>query len=352
MSNTGVRPRVSIIVPMYNTEAFVCQCVESLRKQSLADIEVILVDDGSPDGCGEMADGYAQIDDRVKVIHRPNGGLGPARNSGIDAASGEYVGFVDSDDWIKPDMYESLYSAASTWHADMAFTGLTTVAHGKIIEVRRQPLAGRVLFGAADAYRMRGTCYGALPCKLKDDPTPVSAYTGIYRLDFLREHNLRFRNVRSEDRVFNIEASREARVIACVDGAPYCYRKDDQPSITKTMGPKTVESFFQIFILLEQMAAEEPACFRDESKMRVKRFIVDGSRSLIRMIEDSTENRSEKQKAVSRTVNNPILRNAMKRYPFWRLPVAQTAFFFALKTKCVPLVRLFANARRRTAQIA
>ena len=105
-------PKVSIVVPMYGVEPFLNKCVDSLLAQSLHDIEIILVDDGSPDRCGEIAEEYAIKDNRVKVIHQKNSGLGPARNTGMAAATGEYIGFVDSVDWANNCMFERLYNAA------------------------------------------------------------------------------------------------------------------------------------------------------------------------------------------------------------------------------------------------
>ena len=106
-----IQPRISIIVPIYKVEAYLVQCVESIRDQTIHDIEIILVDDGSPDRCGLMCDEYAQKDSRIRVVHKENGGLSSARNAGIKVASGEYIGFVDSDDYIAKDMFEKLYDA-------------------------------------------------------------------------------------------------------------------------------------------------------------------------------------------------------------------------------------------------
>ena len=117
-------PKVSVVIPMYNVEKYLDTCVQSVRKQTLQDIEIILVDDGSPDRCGDMAEEYAKQDSRVKVVHRKNGGLGPARNSGMEVATGEYIGFVDSDDWIEPQMFEELYAAATQRNADICFSGM------------------------------------------------------------------------------------------------------------------------------------------------------------------------------------------------------------------------------------
>lgn len=103
-----MNPKVSIIVPVYNVEKYLDECVQSIQKQTYKNIEIILVDDGSPDHSPQMCDEYAQKDSRIKVIHKKNGGLSSARNAGIDAATGEYIMFIDSDDFIEPIMVEKL----------------------------------------------------------------------------------------------------------------------------------------------------------------------------------------------------------------------------------------------------
>lgn len=107
---------ISVIVPVYNVEDYLCRCVDSILNQSYCDFELILVDDGSPDRCGEICDAYAEKDNRVRVIHQKNGGLSAARNSGIDwvmaNSSSRWFAFVDSDDWIHPDYLKVLYGAA------------------------------------------------------------------------------------------------------------------------------------------------------------------------------------------------------------------------------------------------
>ena len=102
-------PTISVIVPVYKAEAYLHRCVESIRNQTFYDLEIILVDDGSPDNCGAICDEYAKIDSRIKVIHKENGGASTARNWGLEIATGEYIGFVDSDDYIHPQMYQLLY---------------------------------------------------------------------------------------------------------------------------------------------------------------------------------------------------------------------------------------------------
>lgn len=103
---------LSVIVPVYQAAEYLDCCVESILAQTFSDLELILVDDGSTDGSAARCDRWAAADSRVRVIHRENGGVSAARNMGLDAARGEYVAFVDSDDWVEPQMYENLLAAA------------------------------------------------------------------------------------------------------------------------------------------------------------------------------------------------------------------------------------------------
>ncbi|MBQ8729868.1 MAG: glycosyltransferase, partial [Lachnospiraceae bacterium] len=102
-------PKLSIIVPVYKVEPYIHKCVDSILYQTFTDFELILVDDGSPDNCGKICDEYAQKDEHVRVIHKKNGGLSDARNFGLEVAVGEYISFIDSDDWVDKNIYtESL----------------------------------------------------------------------------------------------------------------------------------------------------------------------------------------------------------------------------------------------------
>jgi len=148
-------PLISIIVPIYKVEEYISSCVDSILRQTYKNLEIILVDDGSPDNCGSICDEYSLKDTRIKVIHKKNGGLSSARNVGIDIAGGEYLGFVDSDDWIENDMYESLYNAIIEHKADISVCGryivtgnrMTTISDSEKAEVftRSQALAELVL---------------------------------------------------------------------------------------------------------------------------------------------------------------------------------------------------------------
>lgn len=111
---------ISIIVPIYKVEAYLKKCVESILNQTYKNLEIILVDDGSPDGCGKICDEYAQKDNRIKVIHKENGGLSSARNAGLEIATGEYISFIDSDDYVAENFIEKLYNLAVENNADIS----------------------------------------------------------------------------------------------------------------------------------------------------------------------------------------------------------------------------------------
>lgn len=121
---------LSVIVPVYNVEEYLVRCVDSILAQTYENLEVILVDDGSPDGSGAICDDFAAKDARVKVIHQENGGLSRARNAGLDAATGEYITFVDSDDWIEKDSYEHLLSLMERYQVKLVCGGNMDVDGG------------------------------------------------------------------------------------------------------------------------------------------------------------------------------------------------------------------------------
>ena len=113
-------PKISVVVPVYGVEKYLNECVDSILNQTFKDIEVVLVDDGSRDNCPQIIDEYAKKDNRVVAIHQKNGGYGKAVNNGIEAARGEYIGIIESDDWIEPDMFEKLYSNAVANNSDIS----------------------------------------------------------------------------------------------------------------------------------------------------------------------------------------------------------------------------------------
>ena len=136
-------PLLSIIVPVYKVENYLPKCMDSILAQTFTDFELILVDDGSPDNCPALCDAAAAKDARIRVIHQKNGGLSAARNAGLDAARGAWIGFVDSDDYIAPEMYEALYQAVQSTGADLALCDYAEVGEHDQGDAAPDPMRGR-----------------------------------------------------------------------------------------------------------------------------------------------------------------------------------------------------------------
>lgn len=178
-------PTISIIVPVYQVEAYLGRCIDSILSQSYEDYELILVDDGSPDRCGEICEEYAKKDPRIRVIHKENGGLSTARNAGLDCASGSFVTFCDSDDYWQPDWLEWLYSAATKQNADMTNGGLTFVdSEGAVLELSDFPEHVAHLNSSQE----RAEHY----FDILDYKYGWSVCTTLFRMTPIREQNIRF----------------------------------------------------------------------------------------------------------------------------------------------------------------
>lgn len=146
------QPLISVIVPVYKVEPYLDRCVQSIVDQTYTNLEIILVDDGSPDNCPAICDAWAEKASRIKVIHKENGGLSDARNAGMAIASGELMGFVDSDDWISPDMYQLLFERIETDDSDIAACGVQMVWEDNM-PPRMLTRAGRCVLETQEAMR-------------------------------------------------------------------------------------------------------------------------------------------------------------------------------------------------------
>lgn len=203
-----MEPKVSVIIPVYNVEKFLNRCVDSVLNQTLSDIEVILVDDGSPDHSPAICDEYASLDQRVKVIHKPNGGLASARNAGMKIASGKYMFFVDSDDWLELNGLELLYDLALKYKVDFVryrairsnWPGLPYDSPCMLEEARE------IDGGYYDKAKIINNIYPKMICTSSITMGPiVGAWGSLYNRDFLLANNLFFdESIKfSEDMIFS-----------------------------------------------------------------------------------------------------------------------------------------------------
>lgn len=193
---------VSVIVPVYNVENYLKKCIDSLCQQTYKNLEIILIDDGSPDGCGKICDEYALKDQRIVVIHKKNGGLSSARNAGLDIVKGNYIGFVDSDDWIEETMYEKMISFLQDNHCDIVECAVNLIVGDKTVNYKKS--ANEVLDGKS-----------ALERQLKaqnDNYMPrIAVWSKLFKKDFW------------ENRRFPVGKIHEDYMLTCE--ALYCSKK-------------------------------------------------------------------------------------------------------------------------------
>lgn len=220
-------PAISIIIPVYKAEKYIRKCMDSLLAQTFSDYEILLIDDGSPDGSGEICDEYETKDSRVRVFHKDNGGVSRARNLGIDNALGQWVVFVDSDDWVEPNYLQTMYEATANGPVEFVVSGIQYFfAHKKqyytmfsypdcVIDIDEMPEAIR------DLQLLKNGC-------------PVAK---LYQTKIIREHHLYFNVDMSinEDHLFVIQYYNAVDKMATVHTISYNYFFDFQiPSLTKT----------------------------------------------------------------------------------------------------------------------
>lgn len=322
------KPLVSVIVPMYNVERYLSKCLDSILAQTLQGIEIVCVDDGSPDASGEIAEAYAAEHENIKVVHQENGGLGPARNTGIAHAEGEYVGFVDSDDWVSPDMYRHLYTVALSVDADIVVGGHCDASEEGVLCVKRHPLAGVVARGREEIDPIRARLYGHDIHDTSVESFPMAVWTSIYRRSMLLKQNLQFKDILSEDTIFNLQAYACADVMAFIDAVGYLYRKEGQDSITKTLRPDLVEKFVSFVSELDSISNSDLATV--EAKQRVGRTAIDCARQCSGIIADSCLRWSQKISWMNNLGNSDLVTVYSSFYPLQSLPFAQRLFHNAL----------------------
>ena len=205
------QPKISVIVPVYKTEGLLDRCVESIVGQTYKNLEIILVDDGSPDNCPAMCDEGAETDSRIRVIHKENGGVSSARNAALDIATGDYIGFVDSDDWIEPEMYSSLIQKISESGKNIALCSYYAVEiSGERYECRC--VVDKEVLDKDDYFRF---------IVLGGDGGYI--WNRLYDADILKEVRFDEDIWYSEDLLFNFKTAQKSNGAAILDKIEYNY---------------------------------------------------------------------------------------------------------------------------------
>ena len=212
-------PKISVIVPVYNVELYINRCVNSILNQSFTDFEMILVDDGSPDNCGAICDEYAEKDNRTVVIHKENGGLSSARNAGLDVAAGEYILFVDSDDYLESDLLETL--------VQNIVDHFTVVSFGYSFEDEKEKVITEYLDHISNTVLDNKKVLLKLMCnELTDYRLSWCAWSKLYSRFVIEKYNIRFadnRKIYAEDLYFNLCYFPYVKCVKTINRAMYHY---------------------------------------------------------------------------------------------------------------------------------
>lgn len=218
-------PLVSVIVPVYKTERYLDRCVQSLLKQTYENLEIILVDDGSPDNCPELCDRYARTYENIQVVHKANGGISSSRNAGLLAAKGEYIAFADSDDWVALDTYEHLVSNAIRYEADVVDVVIAQVRGEEIVENKAEKIDVYEGNKILEHYLYRGLN--------EQNGAPYSACRKLYKRTLFREDTAQFVDgIVNEDICFNYRILRKSNRIVVSNQVKYFYFQGDESVTT------------------------------------------------------------------------------------------------------------------------
>ncbi len=225
------KPKISIIVPVYNVEKYIRRCLDSIKEQTFTDWECICVDDGSPDNSGRICDEYAKKDSRFVVIHKKNGGVSSARNSGLNVAKGEWISFIDSDDWIEKETYESVIKVAENNCVDLVQFGIVIEKDEKII--------------------LEKSYKDGFVGDLSESFEP-SAWHKLFLRKIIYANNIRFPEgiTLSEDRYFSFMCYLNASKIYSLNKCFYHYRCYSESS-THKMSEKNIQDEINAITLME-----------------------------------------------------------------------------------------------------
>jgi glycosyltransferase len=255
---------VSIIVPVYNAEQYIETCIRSILRQSCADFELILVDDGSRDASGALCDREARTDSRIKVVHVENGGVSAARNRGLEMASGEWIAFVDSDDWIETDYLQQLLDCAtSTNHCNWVTSGLTfRYVDGSCKS--EMPNVSGAMYASDSRDFLRIASQGLVT-------SPVGK---LYSRKLIIENGLRFDTALSfgEDRDFNVRYLKYCLICVATDYRGYNYRKDIPVSLSTVKKGDTLKGDIDYWNRLYDIFSQKEFLCADARQYLVNRL--------------------------------------------------------------------------------
>lgn len=321
--------KVSVIVPIYNTIAYLDKCVQSLISQSLHDMEIILVDDGSEDGSAQRCDEYASKYNNIQVIHKVNAGLGYARNSGLKIAKGEYIGFVDSDDFVSPNMFELLYNNAKEGFADVSYGSYMRFIQEENIEKYSQKQINNITFWNESDMKYYLLNRIGLPPEYNNDTLyePIVC-NGIFKTSIFKDNEIYFvseREIISEDIIFDIDYLMKCKSVVHSSDIVYYYRYNPKSLTTSYKRNRFQKNVDLYFLMKDKLMA---AYTEDEIRNCLSRYFLTFTRvaimqEAIHLKKNGLHHAVIMVKAICQ---NPVLKNILLDYDYKKLPIKYRTF--------------------------
>ncbi|MCG0572848.1 glycosyltransferase [Loigolactobacillus coryniformis] len=328
-----MKPKVSIVVPVYKTERFLDRCMISLVNQTFRNIEIILIDDGSPDGSPTLCDKWAVRDERITVVHKKNGGLSSSRNCGIDNAIGEYLCFVDSDDFIEKNLVERTYSLAKKTNADVViFSNYNIDSNGDRARNHIKSLQS-VYKGKKEIHHLFNESIGAMPQNSGDAEVPFSPWGRLYKKELFTKNNVYFKNERYliyEDLMLLLDIFPFINKALVIDEPLYNYCENED-SLTHSDDPKRFSRIKKQYLFLKRNYPYRETIFNDgETLLRFKRTMQSYVRNTIIPIVKNN-NFWQSRRKIKLIMKDSVCDEILKDYPIKSLPIKNEIFDYCLK---------------------
>lgn len=339
------KPKVSIIIPIYNVEKYLDKCVSSVINQTLQDIEIILVDDESPDNCPKICDEYAKLDSRIKVIHKKNEGLGFARNSGIDIATGEYVTFLDSDDFVDLNTYEHLYNIINEYKLDIIYYRFKSFTDEENVTIEK--FSNEISkYSNENIKDLMLDIIASEPEAKVDHKIQCSSCTAVYKLNIIKKHHIYFHSEReliSEDQIFNLDVLLHAKMVGINNTVHYHYRVN-KSSLSNTIRTDRILKNHILYKYINDNIAYWDLN-KDKCKERNYRLFIGNARSSIQQVMNSKADKNKKNAWLTKQLSLDIWQEIYYSYDWSLLPIYQKLFFFACVKKRINIIRFLCRIK-------
>lgn len=318
--------KISVIVPVYNVEKYLDRCLLSICNQTYKNIEIILVDDGSTDTSGAKCEEWRVKDDRIKVVHKKNAGLGYARNTGLDNAVGDYIAYVDSDDYIVEDTFERVIRRIEETKADVCYFGCIDVWEGRQ-EYGKAP--EKLLYKGQETFNYVKEILGPSAKSTEYLFGGVSAWSGITKKSLIDEAGIRFPSEREclcEDIFYNLQVCLQAKIIAIEPSCLYCYWHNDN-TLTTSYRENRFEAALRMYNDLQKMFITK----MDDSEL-VERLCRSLMQNLIvclkqEVIYCNKNGFTHMYKKIKDICENEVVQVVLRKYPINSMPVKQKLLF-------------------------